>query len=67
MKSLLTDKDNPYKNTNKNNEYPNYQRNDIFKKNTVSIIDSDEDEDKKALLLKRKKKQLIKNKYDFII
>ena len=68
LKSLLTDKDNPYK---KNRfAIPNKRRNNIFENNIIKAEpenNSDEDEQKKINLLKRKKKQLIKNKYDFLI
>ena len=67
MRSLLIDKDNPY---NKNRfANPYNRRNNIFK-NAEEIpaanAESDEEEQKKINLLKRKKKK-ISNKYDFII
>ena len=64
LRSFLKKDDNPYKrdaypgsilNRNLNNE--------IFE----PINESDEEEQKKMNLIRRKKKQLIKNKYDFLI
>ena len=66
MKSLLTDKNNPY---NKNKYGNPYNRKTSLHKNRNETPgpnpDSDEDEQKRINLLKRKKK-LITNKYDFI-
>ena len=66
LKSLLTDKNNPY---NKNKYGNPYNRKTSLHKNRNETPgpnpDSDEDEQKRINLLKRKKK-LITNKYDFI-
>ena len=69
LRSLLVDKDNPYKRggpqTRKNNNNINNE-NELVKPEPV--VNSDEEEEQKKInMLKRKKKQLIKNKYDFLI
>ena len=59
LRDLLTDKNNPYiKNKNSNSK---------LELSSSSKIYSDEDEEKKLYYKKRKNKQMIKNKYSFII
>jgi hypothetical protein len=64
LRSLLNHKDDPYR-RNGLIRRNNFDDNDGMKLDP--IIESDEDEEKKIRLLKRKKKQYIKNKYDFLI
>ena len=67
LRSLLIDKDNPYNKNRFSNHYN--RRNNIFNKideKPEANPESDEEEQKKINLLKRKKKKLT-NKYDFII
>ena len=64
LRSLLNHKDDPYR-RNGPIRRANFDDNEGMKLDP--IIESDEDEEKKIRLLKRKKKQYIKNKYDFLI
>lgn len=64
LRSLLNRKDDPYR-RNAHIRRGNFDDNEVLELDP--IIESDEDEEKKIRLLKRKKKQYIKNKYDFLI
>ena len=64
LRSLLNRKDDPYR-RNAPIRRGNFDDNEVLELDP--IIESDEDEEKKIRLLKRKKKQYIKNKYDFLI
>lgn len=64
LRSLLNHKDDPYR-RNAPIRRGNFDDNEVMELDP--IIESDEDEEKKIRLLKRKKKQYIKNKYDFLI
>lgn len=64
LRSLLNHKDDPYR-RNAPIRRGNFDDNEVLELDP--IIESDEDEEKKIRLLKRKKKQYIKNKYDFLI
>ena len=64
LRSLLNNKEDPYR---RKGSIKRGNFDDIDAMKLDPIIESDEDEEKKIRLLKRKKKQYIKNKYDFLI
>ena len=65
LRSLLNHKDDPYRRNGGPIRRGNIDDNEVRKLDP--IIESDEDEEKKIRLLKRRKKQFIRNKYDFLI